>query len=65
MEQIITVGDGLNDFEMIEATFGVAMGNAAPDLKKIAKLTIGQTDDDGLAEFLMALIAARKILRGE
>lgn len=65
VEQIISVGDGLNDFEMVEASFGVAMGNAVPDLKKIAKLTIGHTDDDGLAEFLTALIEARKILQAK
>jgi hydroxymethylpyrimidine pyrophosphatase-like HAD family hydrolase len=41
------------------------MGNAVPGLKEIAKLVIGNTDDDGLAEFLLALIEARKILQAK
>jgi|GEM_PF-3312071 len=65
VEQIISVGDGLNDFEMVGASYGVAMGNAVPGLKGIAKLVIGNTDDDGLAEFLLALIEARKILQAK
>ena len=62
VSEIITVGDGLNDLEMIQAGFGIAMGNAVPELKQLAKLTIGHTDNDGLAEFLLALIEARRQL---
>lgn len=62
VKSIITVGDEQNDLEMIEAGWGVAMGNAIPELKAIAKLTIDHTDNDGLAQFIMALLARKRQL---
>ncbi len=62
LEEIITVGDEANDLEMIRAGWGVAMGNAIPELKASAKLTIDETDNDGLAQFVMALIERRQQL---
>lgn len=48
-EDIICFGDGLNDIEMIEhAGIGVAMGNAAEELKKRADHVTGHVDEDGL-----------------
>lgn len=48
-EDIICFGDGLNDMEMIEhAGVGVAMGNAAEPLKRIADRITGHVDEDGL-----------------
>lgn len=50
-EDIICFGDGLNDMEMVEsAGVGVAMGNAAEDLKKIADFVTGHVDEDGLLQ---------------
>ncbi len=59
-EQIIAVGDHLNDLDMIEcAGLGVAMGNAQPEVKAVADLVIGHHDQDGLAVFIEELVARR------
>lgn len=43
-------GDGLNDLEMIEfAGTGIVMGNAVPELKKLADIQTAHVDEDGLA----------------
>lgn len=53
MSDVIAVGDGYNDVEMLaEAGFGVAMGNAFDDVKAHAEITIGHHLDDGLAAFI-------------
>ncbi len=49
-------GDGLNDIEMLSAVgFGVAMGNAHPDLKAIANYVCPRHDEDGILRGLQAL----------
>jgi Cof subfamily protein (haloacid dehalogenase superfamily) len=59
MERIMAIGDNLNDMEMIQcAGFGVAMGNAIPELKEKAAWVTSSNDDDGLA------LAIEKILCG-
>jgi Cof subfamily protein (haloacid dehalogenase superfamily) len=59
-EQIIAVGDDVNDLHMIRnAGLGIAMGNAKPEVKAIAKRVIGHNRDDGLAIFLEEIAAAR------
>lgn len=53
---IIAVGDGENDLEIMEAVgYGVAMGNAVEELKEKADKIIGHTDENGLAVFLDSL----------
>jgi hydroxymethylpyrimidine pyrophosphatase-like HAD family hydrolase len=53
MEQVIAVGDGYNDVEMLEeAGLGVAMGQASADVRGRANLSIGSAADDGLAAFI-------------
>lgn len=49
-EQVVAIGDNLNDLSMIEyAGLGVAMGNA-PDIVKIkADYTTLSNDEDGVA----------------
>ncbi|MFP7494229.1 Cof-type HAD-IIB family hydrolase [Terribacillus saccharophilus] len=43
-------GDGLNDLEMIEYVgTGIVMGNAVPELKKLADIQTVHVDEDGLA----------------
>jgi Cof subfamily protein (haloacid dehalogenase superfamily) len=50
MERIMAIGDNQNDIEMIQSSgFGVAMGNAIPELKKKADWITAANDDDGLA----------------
>lgn len=49
-------GDGLNDIEMLSSVgFGVAMGNAHPDLKAVADYVCPKHIEDGIFEGLRAL----------
>ena len=55
-ENAVAFGDGLNDLEMLKAVgFGVAMGNAHPELKAVADYVTDDIDDDGLYKGLQAL----------
>ena len=50
-EELVAFGDHYNDMTMIGyAGFGVAMGNAEPDVKKIADYVCESNDDDGIAK---------------
>lgn len=56
-EQIIAIGDDVNDLHMIRnAGLGVAMGNARPEVIQIAKRVIGSNADEGLAAFLDEIV---------
>lgn len=58
--RIAAIGDQLNDHSMISsAGLGIAMGNAAPDLKKVAKRETKRCEEDGVA------FAIDRILSGE
>ena len=60
-EEVVAVGDGLNDYEMISyAGLGVAMGNAHPKIKKIAKYITATNDEDGIADVIYELILTSK-----
>ncbi len=60
-DQVISVGDGMNDEEMIRwAGFSYAMGNANPELKKLARAELPSNADDGVAQLLEALLASGK-----
>lgn len=61
-EEIIAIGDDVNDLPMIRhAGLGVAMGNARPEVRAVAKRVIGPNTEEGLAAFLHELIAARAV----
>lgn len=50
-EQVLAIGDGDNDIEMLQqAGIGVAMGNASPALKAVADVVVASHDEDGVAE---------------
>ncbi|MCL2555516.1 MAG: Cof-type HAD-IIB family hydrolase [Firmicutes bacterium] len=52
----IAIGDEFNDFKMFsECGFNVAMGNALPNLKKIADFITDTNTNDGVAQFLDTL----------
>jgi Cof subfamily protein (haloacid dehalogenase superfamily) len=56
-EQIVAIGDDVNDLPMIRnAGLGVAMGNARPEVKAAAGRVIGTNKEDGLAGFLDELV---------
>lgn len=50
-EELITIGDNVNDKEMIEnAGLGIVTGNASPEMKKIANETVASNNENGVAE---------------
>ena len=51
LENVLAFGDGTNDASMIKAAkIGVAMENAAEELKKVADYITSDCDNDGVAE---------------
>ncbi|MDO3411012.1 Cof-type HAD-IIB family hydrolase [Saccharibacillus sp. CPCC 101409] len=53
MEQVIAVGDSLNDIAAIQAAgLGVAMGNAQAPVKELADITVAGNNDDGIVEVI-------------
>ncbi len=52
-EEVITIGNGVNDVEMLEAAgLGVAMGNAPDFVKKKADIVVEDNDHHGVASAL-------------
>lgn len=50
-EQLVAVGDGSNDLEMVRhAGCGVAMGNAVADVKAAADAVVASNDEGGIVE---------------
>ncbi|MEF3309947.1 HAD family hydrolase [Paenibacillus sp. GYB004] len=61
-ERLVTVGDGLNDMEMVSAFHGIAMNNAHPDLKKSASwVTLRNNDEDALLEVIDAIEQTKRV----
>ncbi|MCF6136809.1 Cof-type HAD-IIB family hydrolase [Alkalihalobacillus berkeleyi] len=60
-DRIIAFGDEDNDLEMIEyAGYGIAMGNAIPELKNIANGVTKTNEEDGIAHFLTDLLSLKE-----
>jgi len=56
-EQVLAIGDNLNDLDMLEwAGCGVAMGNALPEVKKAADCLTDACEDDGVGRILEKLL---------
>ena len=54
-EEIMTIGDNINDKLMIEnAGLGIAMGNSAPYIKEIADKVVANNNKDGVAEAILS-----------
>jgi 5-amino-6-(5-phospho-D-ribitylamino)uracil phosphatase len=65
-DQIVAIGDDINDVPMLRgAGLGVAMGNATPMAKAAADRVIGTNTDEGLAQFLEALLDQHLVSRAE
>ena len=61
-EEVVAVGDGLNDVEMLAwAGLGVAMGNAAPSVKKWADRVTRPVSEAGVARLVDDLIREGKV----
>ncbi len=57
MAQVMAFGDGDNDRSMLQkAGFGIAMENAEPTLKKIARYTTGTNHEAGVARAIQKFI---------
>lgn len=53
---VVAFGDNQNDREMLQsAGIGIAMGNAAPEIKALADLTTTDCDHDGIANGLQQI----------
>lgn len=53
-DRIVTIGDNLNDLEMLrKAHLGVAVANARPEVLREAGRVIGSNQADGVARFLL------------
>lgn len=58
MDEVMTLGDNLNDASMIKmAKYGVAMGNAVPSIKALAWHVTGTNVEDGVAQAIHLAIA--------
>mgnify|MGYP003300254873 CR=1 FL=1 len=56
-EQIVTIGDNINDKKMIEkAGLGIAMGQSHPDIKQIANQVTTKNSEDGVAQALQSIL---------
>ena len=57
-DEVMTIGDNLNDLEMVESSgIGVAVANAYDELKKVAKYTTtSSVEDGGFAEAVYKFI---------
>ena len=56
-EEVISFGDAQNDLTMIKwAKIGVAMGNAAPEVREQADYVTGSNNEDGIADALEHLV---------
>jgi Cof subfamily protein (haloacid dehalogenase superfamily) len=60
LEQVMMVGDGENDLEILRGVgYGVAMGNASERVKKVARAVVGHVNDGGLAEAVQLALPAQ------
>ena len=51
LEDCMAFGDGMNDFTMVEAAgLGIAMANAEPEVKRVAKYVTLSNDENGVAK---------------
>ena len=53
-DRVVAFGDNLNDIDMLKtADVGIAVGNCVDELKEYADIIIGNSYDDGVAEYLL------------
>jgi Cof subfamily protein (haloacid dehalogenase superfamily) len=56
-ENVMAIGDNANDVGMLQwAAIGVAVANATPEAKAVAKVVTGGNDEDGVAEAVKRFI---------
>lgn len=53
LDEVVVVGDAPNDTQALEAAgLAVAMGNATPEIKRLADVVVADNDHDGIAEVI-------------
>lgn len=61
--EVMAIGDSFNDLEMIHyAGFGVAMGNARPEVQEQADIITASNEEDGVAEAIERYVLQDMIL---
>lgn len=64
--EVVAIGDGPNDVEMLRRVgTGVAMGNASDEVKASADFVTGHHENDGLAEFVERYLIQTYGTRGQ
>jgi hydroxymethylpyrimidine pyrophosphatase-like HAD family hydrolase len=59
MANAMAIGDGINDVDLLQAVgMPVAVGNAVPEAKAVAKVVVSGNDEDGVAEAIERFILA-------
>lgn len=59
LAETMAIGDGINDIDLLEAVgWPVAVGNAIPEAKAVAKIVVGANDEDGVAEAIERFVLA-------
>ncbi len=54
---VMAIGDGGNDLELVQGVgIGIAMGNAVPSVKAVAKMVVSSNDQGGVAEAIERFI---------
>lgn len=58
LSEVMTLGDSFNDVSMFNSSFGytVAMGNAIPEIKALAKYVTDTNDNDGVGKAILKFI---------
>ncbi|MDP4177127.1 MAG: HAD hydrolase family protein [Bacillota bacterium] len=52
LSNIIAFGDDLNDIEMLEQGYGIAVSNAVEEVLKVGDYVTDSNDEDGVAKFI-------------
>ena len=63
MDEVMVLGDSLNDYSMLEMDFGatIAMANADEEIKKIAKYVTKSNEEDGVAYVIDEMLEMYKL----
>jgi hydroxymethylpyrimidine pyrophosphatase-like HAD family hydrolase len=58
VSRVVAIGDHINDLDMLQnAALGVAMGNAVPEAKAVAKRQTASNAEDGVAEAISRMLS--------